>query len=270
MKKYFLISALLATSLVYSQSNESVFVHFAFDKYELNKITRSTLDSLTDILEASDRIELHGHCDANGSDDYNIRLSQQRVKAVENYLMGLGWEKKDINVVQAHGERKPLNDNVSETDRSLNRRVEIRVFRGHATTSLKQKLADSTLKTGDNIVLRNINFEGGMHLFLPSAQPMLDELLDAMRTYPKLVIGIEGHICCHEDSGEGIDNGTGMNNLSSARAKAVLDYLVTNGIDAKRLSSKGFGHSAPIYPFPEKTDEERTANRRVEIKIISK
>jgi len=262
--------ALIFCTVLYSQSFESIFVHFAFDKYELSPRTRVTLDSLTDSLELSDRIELHGHCDASGSDEYNIKLSQQRVKAVEKYLLGIGWEKKDIGIVEAHGERIPLNDNASETDRSLNRRVEIRIFRGQATLSLKQKLADSTLKGGDNIILRNINFEGGMHIFLMESAPMLLELLDAMNSNPHLVIRVEGHICCHEDNGEGMDNGTGINNLSEARAKAVQDYLVANGVDAKRVSYKGFGHSKPIYPFPEKTEEERIQNRRVELRIISK
>ncbi|MEO7984588.1 MAG: OmpA family protein, partial [Bacteroidota bacterium] len=121
MKKYLLIGSLLSTILAHSQSGGSVFVHFAFDKYELTAKTRVTLDSLTDSLDVSDRIELHGHCDASGSGDYNIKLSEQRVKAVEKYLLGLGWEKKDIGIVQAHGERIPLNDNASETGRSLNR-----------------------------------------------------------------------------------------------------------------------------------------------------
>lgn len=270
MKKILLISSLLISLFARSQQGESVFVHFAFDKYDLSKGTRSTLDSLTDSLDVSDRIELHGHCDAKGSDEYNIRLSQQRVKAVEKYLLHIGWEKKDIKIVEAHGERAPLNGNVSETDRSLNRRVEIKVFRGPGTVSLKQKLADSTLKSGDHFVLRNINFVGGMHQFLPESASVLVELLEAMQAYPKLIIRIEGHICCHEDAGEGMDNETGLNNLSEARAKAVMEYLIRNGIDPERLSHKGFGHSAPIYPFPEKTEEERTMNRRVEIKIISK
>jgi len=270
MKKYLLICSLLATTLAYTQPGKSVFVHFALDKYELSTRTRATLDSLTDSLDVSDRIELHGHCDASGSDEYNIKLSQQRVKAVEKYLMGIGWDKKDIGIVQAHGERIPLNDNGSETDRSLNRRVEIRIFHRQSSISLKDKIADSTTVAGTNIVLRNINFVGGMHLFLPEAGPILLELLDAMQTYPKLVIRIEGHICCEPGTGDGMDQGTGMMNLSEARAKAVMDYLVTNKVAPGRISYKGFGHSQPIYPYPENSEEERIKNRRVEIKIISK
>ena len=107
-----------------------------------------------------------------------------------------------------------------------------------------------------------------MHQFLPEATPMLEELSEAMQTYPDLIIRIEGHICCQQYNGDGLDGETGINNLSEARAKAVVDYLVTNNIAANRISYKGFGHSTLLHPWPEKTEEERIQNRRVEIKII--
>src|SRR5688572_22225440 len=109
-----------------------------------------------------------------------------------------------------------------------------------------------------------------MHQITPESRPILDELLDAMKTHPKLVIEIQGHICCENRIGDGMDLETGIYNLSTARAKAIYDHLISNGIQASRVSYKGFGHSQPMYPFPERTEEERVANRRVEIKIISK
>ena len=49
----------------------------------------------------------------------------------------------------------------------------------------------------------------------------------------------------------------------------VLDYLVKNGIDPKRLSHQGHGSTKPIYKLPEENEEQRKINRRVEIEIIS-
>jgi outer membrane protein OmpA-like peptidoglycan-associated protein len=148
--------------------------------------------------------------------------------------------------------------------------VEIKILRGQTQPSIKQQLGDDKVKTGDNIVLHNILFVGSMHQFLKSsAQPLMD-LLEAMQTYPKLVIRVEGHICCQPGDGDGLDMETGMENLSEERGKAVMDYLIRNGIAPNRISYKGFGHSRPLYPFPEKTEAEQTANRRVEIKILSK
>lgn len=270
MKRCLFITGLLWTVIVAAQETKPVYVYFAFNKHDLTAASRATLDSLTDSLDISDRIELHGYTDAVGSDEYNNRLSAERVRTVEKYLLDIGWERKDISIIQAHGEKMPLNDNATENDRSLNRRVEIRILRGQAVQSLKQQLGDSTLKTGTTITLRNIQFEGGTRHFLKTSYPALEELLDAMKAYPELVIRVEGHICCQLDKGDGPDLETGESNLSEVRAKAVMDYLVENGIDAKRISYAGLGHSQPIYLFPETTEAEMIANRRVEIKIISK
>ncbi len=264
-----------------AQDIKSVYIHFAFDKSVLDASSKTRLDSLTDSLDVSDRIELHGHCDAIGSNDYNDVLSQKRVMAVKNYLLSIGWETKDILIAEGHGKRMPLTGNESPEQRSLNRRVEIKIIYGNGaaskttptaskTPTLTEKIADSTVKAGTNLVLRNINFAGGLHRFLPESYPMLEELLDAMRTYPALVIRVEGHICCNPTPADGLDNETGLFNLSEARAKAVKDYLVKNGIDPKRISYKGFGHSIPLYPYPEKSLEEEKLNRRVEIRILSK
>jgi outer membrane protein OmpA-like peptidoglycan-associated protein len=99
---------------------------------------------------------------------------------------------------------------------------------------------------------------------------MLEELLEAMLTYPTLVIQVEGHICCNPTPADGLDNETGRYNLSEARAKAVKDYLLEKGIHTDRVKYKGFGHTAPLYPYPEKSLEEEKLNRRVEIKILKK
>jgi outer membrane protein OmpA-like peptidoglycan-associated protein len=54
--------------------------------------------------------------------------------------------------------------------------------------------------------------------------------------------------------------------ISKKRARKVRDYLIQNGIDGNRMTIKGFGNSKMKFPEPE-SDDERNANRRVEIKI---
>jgi outer membrane protein OmpA-like peptidoglycan-associated protein len=268
--------AMLYPFVMHSQN--SLTVHFDFNKYGLTHAARILVDSF---LAAEKNnlpgciLNLDGYCDFIGTDNYNHKLSARRVFAVKKYLLSKGVGRGTIGNVFGHGEKDPLNENRTEEERQLNRRVEISIFKVVVTyppgvLSLKEKLADSATTTGTNIILHNINFVGGRHQFLPASEPMLKELLEAMQTYPKLVIRVEGHICCQEFSGDGMDNETGITNLSEARVKAVMDYLLENGIDSKRISYKGFGHSAPIYPFPEQTEEERIQNRRVEIKIIGK
>jgi outer membrane protein OmpA-like peptidoglycan-associated protein len=98
----------------------------------------------------------------------------------------------------------------------------------------------------------------------------LEELLAVMKKNKTLKIQVQGHICCLPGNVDGLDEETGTNNLSELRAKAVWEYLIKNGIEETRVSYIGFGHNQPIYPYPEKTELEKTLNRRVEIKILSK
>jgi outer membrane protein OmpA-like peptidoglycan-associated protein len=269
---------LALVTVLAGQAQTSFAVYFAFDKYTLTTAGRIQIDSF--LSRQKDNLpgiilQLNGHCDIIGSDEYNNRLSGKRVAAVKQYFIDKGFKASHIGDEIGHGKKELLNENKTDGERQLNRRVEISFVQVvttelPVTVSLKEKIADSATIAGTNIVLKNINFVGGMHQFLPSAKPMLDELLDAMITYPNLVIRVEGHICCIEFNGDGPDLETGINNLSYARAKAVRDFLIENDIAPERVSYKGFGHSTPIYPWPEKNEEEKTLNRRVEIKIISK
>lgn len=274
MKK--LLTSLSLFAFLNGTAQNSFTVYFDFDKYALTQTGRSQLDSFIQTQQKTvtgSIIHLDGHCDNKGSDAYNDKLSKQRVGTVKNYLVANGVQAEIIVNETGHGEKELLNENQTGEERQLNRRVVVSLHSVVTTAlpgsgTLKEKLADSSLTAGSKLVLQNINFIGGLHQFLPSSKPMLDELLEAMNSYPTLVIRIEGHICCTEYAGDGMDNETGINNLSAARAKAIQDHLIANGIAAERVSYKGFGHSAPIFPFPEKTEEERTMNRRVEIKII--
>ncbi len=67
---------------------------------------------------------------------------------------------------------------------------------------------------------------------------------------------IRGHVCC-----TGGDIGDYYSNL---RAKAVFDFLTTNGIAEDRLSYLGFGNRLPLVT-PELTEEDQQRNRRVDV-----
>jgi len=276
MKIVFISMALFAA--VASHSQKTYTVYFDFDRYDLTVKTRLQLDSLL-TAEANNSSQtifvLDGYCDFMGSASYNERLSLNRVLAVKKYFLENGIAAGNIQSAIGHGEKDPLNENKTDEERRLDRIVTISVINGGTPNTktgktITEKIADTTVTVGTNIILRNINFVGGMHRFLPESEPMLQELLEAMQTYPGLIIRIEGHICCQPGPADGPDLETGLNNLSEARARAVMDFLVDNGINAGRVSYKGFGHSAPLYSYPERTEEEQKLNRRVEIKIISK
>jgi len=70
---------------------------------------------------------------------------------------------------------------------------------------------------------------------------------------------------------EGHTDSVGSNSLnqklSDARANAVMDYLINNGVSAARLNAKGFGEESPIES--NNTRAGRAANRRVEVKLVN-
>jgi outer membrane protein OmpA-like peptidoglycan-associated protein len=143
------------------------------------------------------------------------------------------------------------------------------VVKQQKNEKLIEDIKDKNTKAGENIVLRNINFYSGSHEFLTTATQALEDLTDAMQKIPTLEIEIQGHVCCQDDVTDAMDNATGELSLSVNRARAVYDYLIQKGISKNRLSYKGLAHQFPLIK-KEVTEEDRIANRRVEIKIIRK
>lgn len=104
-------------------------VQFAFDKADLLPGYEKELDKLADLMTDFPymRVEIEGHTDDQGSDDYNLRLSDARAKAVVDYLLKKKVEKERLSW-KGYGESKPLVKNDSEANRAINRRVEFRVL----------------------------------------------------------------------------------------------------------------------------------------------
>ena len=113
---------------------------------------------------------------------------------------------------------------------------------------------------GDKIVLDDrVHFRTNSHVIRPVSYPLLERLAKLIRDNPTYVhIDIEGH--ADERGPEWFNQ-----KLSEDRAKAVLDFLVKQGVDSKRLSSKGFGTTRPLV---EKSSEHAwLMNRRVEFRV---
>ena len=103
-------------------------VTFDFNRADLKSQFYPALDQVASTMAEYNQtvVEVSGHTDSVGSDDYNQRLSEQRANAVANYLSGRGLMRERFEVV-GMGERYPVADNNSDDGRARNRRVEIRV-----------------------------------------------------------------------------------------------------------------------------------------------
>jgi flagellar motor protein MotB len=118
-------------------------------------------------------------------------------------------------------------------------------------------------------VLKQLSFAGGRHVLLPESVSVLEDLCSILKEHPSMKIEIQGHVCCTSIEPDGFDVDTHTNNLSVNRAKSVFHYLsVECGIDASRLSYKGFGGSQKIT-LDESTEALQQINRRVEVKILA-
>ena len=103
-------------------------VLFDFNKATLKPGAREKLSKLAGILLAYPggyRIEIEGHTDAVGSEEYNLKLSQARAESVCEYLKQSSIAPDRIIAVRGFGKSKPVASNDSDAGRQVNRRVEI-------------------------------------------------------------------------------------------------------------------------------------------------
>ena len=117
-----------------------------------------------------------------------------------------------------------------------------------------------SIEVGSTFVLHNIFFDYDKAILLQQSYNELQKLLELLARYPKMRVEIDGHTDGHGSVEYNM-------RLSENRAKAVVDFLVSKGIDPKRLQYKGFGKSKPIDTNT--TAEGRARNRRVELIVLS-
>lgn len=103
-------------------------ITFAFDRFDVQPQFRPTLDRIGEILRdyPQTMIDIYGHTDSVGSDSYNQTLSENRARAVADYLATRGVQRVRTATL-GYGETQPIADNGSESGRAANRRVEIRI-----------------------------------------------------------------------------------------------------------------------------------------------
>jgi outer membrane protein OmpA-like peptidoglycan-associated protein len=284
------VMILVASHLIsWSQRTERVSLFYGIDLTE----PIGGYDPLKATLNQKGIQQIHvvGFADCLGDTLYNRDLSGRRAAAVkswiEDYLLDLGSAPVTF---QAKGEQ-PCATAGNQGD-PQQRRVMVYVeFTVDEVEQVKVihplmrepdpvdhpvkeetpiPIPEAVLPTesGTTIALAGVNFYGGRHVVLPSALPVLDALCMQLLSSPSAQIELIGHICCSDPESDGLDLDTGEYALSVNRAKAVYDYLISKGISAERLSYRGLGCSQPLV-WPEWTEEDRTRNRRVEVKLIS-
>lgn len=100
-------------------------IYFDYDSFALSSQARDILAKNADILRNRKgvRIQLEGHTDERGSDEYNLALGEKRAAAAKNYLVTMGVPSNSLSVI-TYGEERPAVPGSDEQAWAKNRRVE--------------------------------------------------------------------------------------------------------------------------------------------------
>lgn len=280
--------------MVACHAQEKLTVYFDSNKFELSSLENTKLNSWISGNKNNKIVAIHGFTDEDGTNGFNDTLAQKRVNFIFNTV------KNQIKIREDFKTRSFGENFTQSKDKAENRRViiyyilekdlpredeilgikkeiveakpkpeivypEKLVFENPNGTKSEFKL-DTTFmkkvgeaKAGEKLKIDNLNFIINTFAVVPESRGKLYELLLVLQKNPSLKIEIQGHLCCMP-----VDR----TDLSTQRAKAIYNFLLNHDIPKDRLSYKGFGSSMPIYSLPEKDEQERAANRRVEILIV--
>lgn len=269
--KTLVICFLLLTQAVLAQKELVHEVYFNTDKSEVPESEHSKLLTFLSEIESLDieKISIYGFCDDRGSQDYNLKLSNDRANNIRAIFSNNEFDESVIINVDGKGEvlLKLVQEENVEKIRGFNRKVQIivtQVFPPKPIVETKLKDAAAILggkiKAGDNIVLDNILFKTGYSYLMPGSIKTLENIAKVMVKRDDIYFTIQGHVCCTQNGRDALDRKTKKRNLSVARAKYIYDYLVKKGVDAKRMKFMGMRRKFPLGGDPK-------FDRRVEILV---
>ena len=227
-------------------SQKKITLYFETNSSELNE---KELKKLNVFVKTKDlKIQkVIGYCDLRSFEVYNDTLALKRANSIASLLRLM--TSNTVFEIEFKGENFN-QDKVSE----LTRKVEI-YFKIEKVTSIKiendNELANIVKKSkiGDKLVLKNLSFYDRTDIPYPESFKIREELLQVLKDNPKIRIEIQGHICCTPGKDE--------EEIALKRCLGMVEYLTINGIDKSRLTYKSFDATQPIYPIPEKNEEQK-------------
>jgi outer membrane protein OmpA-like peptidoglycan-associated protein len=269
MKKQMMITLLLMifTGTLYSQDTEGCRDHAMFNRLPNYNITECSVnfDQVQIMMADGNEIPVEGKKTfiyyTPKEENQQPPSFYQIVKNYENAISKYGGKKIFYNSDRA---TLKLKSEKGDVWLSLNNFESTNGLGYYDITiveleEMKQEIqAKDILEAlnNDGRIALYINFETGKSSISAESQKIIDNIVTMLKDNPTLKISIEGHT---DNRGNAASNKT----LSENRAKAVMNAVISKGIPASRLGSKGWGQEKPVADNA--SDEGKAKNRRVEI-----
>jgi len=281
MKFFLFISVyFLCTLFSFSQriKKDRISLYYKTDIYNLSIEQKEEIANFIKYYNDTKiyKIVIIGSADFMGTNTYNLNLSKNRALKVSSFIKedhnikvqikALGEQKnpynyKPVKGILHHRKTSIICEYILPKSKSIKQN-----YKSSKKTNYLNKLA--TLNKNKTLRLKNIHFHYGKATLTKSSKPELTNLLQVMRKNPKIIIELEGHVCCGKSKFTEYDiEKYEHTTLSTKRARKIYDYLISKDIDSARLRYKGYEFSKPLY-YPERNERHKYLNRRVEVKII--
>ena len=255
---------------LYPRSNYTVYA--SRNGYRPNKIDLSTLT-----IDRSDTLRRTLKLASDFNIAYNaVVLDESTMQPIENPTVVLYNNKlaKADTVQLATGQVYTtslksgntyniyaLKDNYYGNEKSFSTKD---ILPGAGNISINDTILMKKLKVGEVYKIDNIYYDFNKANIREDAKPSLDRLIEVLNKYPSMRIQVNSHTDCRGAAAYNLK-------LSISRARSVMLYLQSKGIDISRLQSKGYGKTMPVEKCncPDCTEQQHQANRRTEFQILA-
>lgn len=255
-------------------------VYYDLDKFKIRDDAKPALDKLGEMMNKYPFLDLlvASHTDSRASDEYNIILSNNRAKAVTEYMAQHNISADRIRL-EWFGEQELVNDcgngkPCNEADHQMNRRSEL-ILEAFPDPSKNYEIPESFKDLNfcdpetlfediqkELAAIPTIYFDFDKSMLRSVHKKELERTAIMLKRLPNLMLYIEGHT---DQRGSDEYNKP----LSERRADVVKKYLIQRGIEDNRMEETWFGETKPINDCNEITCTEamHQLNRRTELRV---
>lgn len=221
-------------------------------------------------------IQLEALAEQQAQVEAALKAEEKKQAAIKNAEANAYSQEEILTNAETLEELRKLNKQLIQDNldlkrqlAELNRKLDLILAKlDYVPSSEKVEMKESStmtnLQQGRRLILRNIFFDYNKASLRSKSKYELNKLYQFMKEHPDVDIVVSGHTDSHGNDEYNL-------RLSQDRAQAVVDYLVRNGIESRRLSAKGYGETRPIArnENADLTDNPlgRQLNRRIEISL---